>query len=350
MKFILKLVMLLSIIIVTNSCKKNDPVPAAKNVYIAGSISKGTVAVATYWKNGVATQLTDGTKGAIAYSIAVSGNDIYVGGIEQDTPGRNAIIKYWKNGIPTTLSVGPLAEFGSMTVVGNDVYVTGSEAENIGRVAKYWKNGVETRLTDGKYYAHAYGIAVSGNDVYIVGSDGSPSGGAKFWKNTTAVNLPGFYVFPLSIAVEGNDVYVGGIQLVGNKKVAMYWKNGQSVALSDGTRDANIRAIAVHNGVVHATGSEIDPVNVPIPRYSVGKYWNSKGASVNLSNTTDWNWINPYAIAVYGNDVFIAGYEVDGINGYNYIITKFWKNAVETDIGNKTSGIVSTGRAIFVTQ
>ncbi len=349
MKHILKLFTLLGIIAATNSCRKNDFIPVAKNVYIAGAVSNGTHNVATYWKNGVATQVTDGTKGSFAYAIAVSGNDVYVGGIEDDDPSGHGTLKYWKNGIPTTLSMGSsLAEFGGMTVVGNDVYVVGSEAENNGRVIKYWKNGVETRLTDGKYYAHAYGIAVSGNDVYVVGNDGTP--GAKFWKNTTAVHLPGFYGSQLSIAVDGNDVYVGGLQLIGNKKVAMYWKNGQVIRLSDGTRDANIRAIAVDNGVVHATGSEADPVNVPIPRYSVGKYWNSKGASVNLSSATDWHWGNPYDIAVYGNDVFIAGYEVDGINGYNYIITKLWKNGVETDIGSKTSGVASSGRGIFVTE
>jgi len=344
MKDTLKLIMLLSIITVTNSCKKNDLIPAAKNVYIAGSISKGTVAVATYWKNGVATQLTDGTKGAIAYSIAVSGNDVYVGGIENDDPSGHATIKYWKNGISTTLSMGSsLAEFGSMTVVGNDVYIVGSEAENMGRVAKYWKNGNEIKLTDGTYFAHAYGIAVSGNDVYVVGSDGVS--GAKLWKNGIAVNLTGLLSYPLSIAVAGNDIYVGGEQLnANNKHVAVYWKNGQVIPLSDGTRGAQVRSIAVDNGVVHATGHESDPVS----GYSIGKYWNSKGASVNLSNAT--NWVNPYAIAVYGNDVFIAGYQVDGFNGQNYIIAKFWKNAVETDIGNKTSGIVSTGRAIFVTQ
>lgn len=340
--------MFLSIITVTNSCKKHDPAPVAKNVYIAGRLSNGTYGIATYWKNGVATQVTNGTKPSVAYAIAVSGNDIYVGGIEYDDPSGHGTLKYWKNGIPTTLSMGSsLAEFGGMTVVGNDVYVAGSEAENMGRVAKYWKNGNEVKLTNGNNYAHAYGIAVSGNDVYVVGSDN----GARFWKNGIAVNLPGLYVYPLSIAVNGNDVYVGGEQLIGNKKVAVYWKNGQFFPLSDGTRDARIRAIAVdNNGIVHATGSEADPVNVPIPRYSVGKYWNSKGASVNLSSATDWNWVNPYAIAVYGNDVFISGYEADGINGYNYTITKFWKNGVETDIGNKTSGIVSIGMAIFVTE
>jgi hypothetical protein len=350
MKQILKLLMLLGIITVINSCKKSNQIVEAKNIYIAGSESKGNVAVATYWKNGVATHLTDGTKGAIAYSINVSGNDVYVGGIEQDVPSGNAIIKYWKNGMPTTLSMGPLAEFGSMTVVGNDVYVCGNEIDNAKHIAKYWKNGVETKLTNGINHAKAYAIAVSGNDVYVVGSDGVS--GATLWKNGTAINLTGLLVYPLSIAVVGNEIYVGGEQLNGNNKhVAVYWKNGQVIPLSDGTRDARLRSIVVdNNGVVHATGHESDPVSVPVPKYGVGKYWNSNGTSVNLSNAIDWNWVNPYAIAVYGNDVFIAGYEADGINGYNYTIAKFWKNGVVTDIGNKTSGIVSIGRGIFVTE
>lgn len=348
MKHILKLLMLLSIIPVTNSCKKNDLIPVAKNVYIAGRLSNGTYGVAAYWKNGVATQVTDGTKASVAYAIAVSGNDVYIGGIEYDANG-DSYLKYWKNGVSTTLTAAnSLVEFASMVVVGNDVYVAGTEKDNLTYIAKYWKNGVEIKLTDGTNHASVTAMAVSGNDVYVVGRD---KGMVSYWKNGIAVGLPDF-AYASSIAVSGNDIYIGGEQLnANNKRVAMYWKNGQVMRLSDGTRDARLRSIAVdNNGVVHATGSEIDPVNVPVPRYSVGKYWNSKGASVSLSNATDWNWVNPYAIAVYGNDVFIAGYEVDGINGYNYTITKFWKNGVVTDIGNKTSGIVSIGRAIFVTE
>ncbi|MBL7700709.1 MAG: hypothetical protein JNM14_00545 [Ferruginibacter sp.] len=349
MKHLQKLFMLLSIIAVISSCKKNDIIPVAKNVYIAGRLSNGTIGVAAYWKNGVATQVTNGTKASVAYAIAVSGSDIYVGGIEIDDPSGHATLKYWKNGVPTTLSMSSsLAEFGSMTVVGKDVYVSGSEMENMTHVAKYWKNGIETKLTDGTNHASANAIAVSGNDVYVLGSEWGS--GTKLWKNGTAINLPGLRG-PYSIAVAGKDVYVGCNQLIGTTEVAVYWKNGQVVRLSDGTKDARLRSIAVdNNGVVHATGSEIDHINVPIPRYSVGKYWNSKGASVNLSNAVEWNWMNPYAIAVYGNDVFIAGYEMDGFNGNNYTITKFWKNGVVTDIGNKTSGIVSVGMAIFVTE
>ncbi len=345
MKHTLKLIMLLSIITVTNSCKKNDLVPAAKNVYIAGAESNGTFSVATFWKNDVATHLADGTKKSFAYSIVVKGNDVYVAGFEIEDPSGHHTLKYWKNGVATTLSKSSsLAEFGSMIVVGKDVYVTGSEAENMGRVAKYWKNGIETKLTDGSNFAHAYSIAVSGNDVYIFGSESTASGVVtKFWKNTTAVNLPGFFSYPGGIVVVGNDVFVGGNQSNGTKKVAAHWKNGQIKSLSDGTKDAQLNAFTVDGDVVHAVGYEINSNG-----FRVGKYWNSTGASVNLSNGT--NHVQAHAIAVYGNDVHICGDEADGFNGLNYTIAKFWKNAVETDIGSKTSGVVSNARGIFVTQ
>ena len=52
------------------------------NIYVAGhtSNSKGT-SIATYWKNGAATNLTDGTTFALADAIAIdSSGNIYVAG------------------------------------------------------------------------------------------------------------------------------------------------------------------------------------------------------------------------------------------------------------------------------
>jgi hypothetical protein len=42
-----------------------------KTVYVTGFVLNGTNGVATYWKNGTAIALTDGTKEARASSIAV---------------------------------------------------------------------------------------------------------------------------------------------------------------------------------------------------------------------------------------------------------------------------------------
>lgn len=73
-----------------------------------------------YWKNNVGFLLSDGTKNAAAYGLAVDGTDIYVSGYENN---------------------------------GNK------------KIAKYWKNGIAVNLTDGQNNAVASGIAINGSDV-----------------------------------------------------------------------------------------------------------------------------------------------------------------------------------------
>ncbi|MFI5133336.1 MAG: hypothetical protein ACHQEB_03315, partial [Chitinophagales bacterium] len=56
----------------------SNPPPTVTNVYVAG-IEKNASGknVAKYWKNGVATSLTDGMYDAWAGRIFISGSDIY---------------------------------------------------------------------------------------------------------------------------------------------------------------------------------------------------------------------------------------------------------------------------------
>ena len=74
---------------------------------MAGTTATATgPGVATYWKNGTATSLTDGTKYADAYAIAVDGNgNVYVAGYTSDASG-NFMPTYWKNGTATNLPNG----------------------------------------------------------------------------------------------------------------------------------------------------------------------------------------------------------------------------------------------------
>src|SRR4051812_27294951 len=56
--------------------------------------------VAKFWKNGVATPLTDGTKTSVAKAIVVVDRDVYIVG--EETVNTYQVVKYWKNGVATT--------------------------------------------------------------------------------------------------------------------------------------------------------------------------------------------------------------------------------------------------------
>ena len=119
-------------------------------VYIVGCIPQSNIDIAVVWKNGIPTFLTDGTHDAVATSLTIINDDIYVAGKEKSSNG-NYIAKYWKNGEATNLTDGTFDALTTTIVVKNNiVYVAGSEYNTNGKqVAKYWKNGVQKILSDG---------------------------------------------------------------------------------------------------------------------------------------------------------------------------------------------------------
>jgi hypothetical protein len=67
------------------------------DVYVSGLAGLLNTGYAVYWKNGIEHRITDGTFPAVAYAIALSGEDIYTAGIENKMP------VYWKNDVPHKL-------------------------------------------------------------------------------------------------------------------------------------------------------------------------------------------------------------------------------------------------------
>lgn len=230
---------------------------SGEDVYVAGYQSLGGAPIATVWKNGVPTALTDGTRSADALAVAISGVDVYVAGYEigitEVAPGSfltTLIAKIWKNGIATALSDGGQPAWASSVVIaGTDVYVAGRVWNGGVFVATVWRNGNQLSLTDGTYGGVATGIALDGGEVLVSGGeyDGIVDV-AKVWRDGVPVDLTSAdrqgtaqSAFAEAIAAVGGDVYAAGY----HGRAAVYWKNGAKVALTDGSFDADARAIAV---------------------------------------------------------------------------------------------------------
>lgn len=136
---------LFTLAIISSSCSNDDRQTSdnevtTKDIYMCGYGSDGDNYTPKYWKNGVATFLTDGT----ATAITAAGNDVYVAGYQSGNKG-NFVAKYWKNGIDVILTNGEnFAQTNAITVVDNDVYVTGYEnnggvnVANIGKMVSLY--------------------------------------------------------------------------------------------------------------------------------------------------------------------------------------------------------------------
>ena len=131
------------------------------DIYVAGHSNNGTTQdIAVIWKNGVATNLTNGIKYADAKSVFVSGTDVYVTGFESSGPPLNPIVaKIWKNGTEIILP-GTNAQGNAIIVSDGDVYVAGDGDLTSTGIAKVWKNGIATSLSNGTNNAQALSMFV----------------------------------------------------------------------------------------------------------------------------------------------------------------------------------------------
>jgi len=223
------------------------------HVYVAGYETDGPGPVAKFWMDGVATPLTNGSSNADAVSITVSGDDVHVAGYEVErtevAPNQFVVAdvaKYWKNGVATALSDGKNEGVASSVAFsGGDVYVAGWEgAVGAVLVAKVWKNGVPVALTDGVRGAKATAVTFRGGDVLAVG--GQSNGRLDvptIWTNGVAASLVAKdQAFAEAIAIAGTDVFVVGY----DGPSAVYWKNGIAFPLSHASSGADAMSIAIY--------------------------------------------------------------------------------------------------------
>jgi hypothetical protein len=256
----------------TKNASANAIVISAGDVYIAGNEfggddSSGNPLPSTleYWKNGVAVVLYHGVQPAQVNSIFVSGSDVYAAGFIYQTTkvASNSFVSVpvatvWKNGVPTSLT-DSLHESSaeSVFVSGSDVYAAGYAAQTSqgsGTAATYWKNGEQVTLSNVNG-SNATSIFVSGTDVYVAGGD--PVNTAEYWENGMAAPLIGSSTGQLVVA--NGNVYVAGSDFptsaIGPNAVrphstgswigATYWTNGYPSPLAPTANTSSATAIAV---------------------------------------------------------------------------------------------------------
>lgn len=300
------------------------------DIYLAGWRSYyPSNEVAVYWKSGVLTDLTDGSRFITANSIAISGNDVYVGG--NDFINNHFVAKYWKNGIIANFVDTTTESYvSSVAVSGEDIYFAGYETDGVHKIAQFWKNGQAVNLTSGANDAEITSIVVACNNVYAAGWE---SNGrfqvAKYWINGSSVSLGdgSKNTKALSIAISGNDIYLAGNeytytdscpQCAGPQAATVFskiWKNG--TVIKTGSTSQSFSSIAISNGDVYIAGND----------GSFASYFKN-GNAVHL--TDGKGEAQASAIAFWGNDIYVTGYE--NILGHN--VPTYWKNGFAVHLTN----------------
>jgi hypothetical protein len=121
-------------------------------------------------------------------------------------------------------------------------------------------------------------------------------------------------VYPLPLVTDSLDVFVAGNE----NSVPKYWKNGQGVELNiSNLTNGHATAIALDGNDVYVAGWEGDFLDMSKNR---AKYWKN-GQEVFLTGATGGG---ANAIVVSGGDVYVAGYDMQA----GIWIAKYWKNGV----------------------
>lgn len=252
------------------------PAPVSKAIYVVGDESIDGKSYAMLWKyqDGTVTrQQLSTTPYSRAFSVFVSGEDVYVGGIDYHggTPdwGTGTV---WKNGVATQQKLPDgavnLGAVHSVRVIDNKVYAAGYYSAAFGASrACVWVDGVQNKElvnTNDKTQAKFIGQSTDGK-IHVLGGyyetvSGIEKERIRYWVDGTLQSgyLPDNNIYPTGLWVEGNDVHIIGHAPSGGdpKNISYYWKNGvRQNLLYAANNTYSLYDIYIHDGDVYISGT-----------------------------------------------------------------------------------------------
>ncbi len=280
-------------------------------------------------------------------SIVVSGGDVYLGGDLYNVAGNGLASSVVKWNGSTFAALGSFdtgqgalpygSRIDAVAVSGNDLYVGGGFQNIAGQLAadyiahwdgSQWLAVGSNGAGNGALNSAVLGIAVSGNDVYAVGSFTNAAGIAEadrvaHWNGTSwsALGSNGAGNGALNdvaraVSLSGGDLVVGGdfknaAGIPEADRVAKWNGSGWSALGSDGAGNGAlnnvVRAVAVDGANTYVGGSFTNAAGTAEADYLAK--WNGSSWSALGSNGSGNGALNSVvrALAVSGSDLYAGG-------------------------------------------
>jgi hypothetical protein len=286
----------------------------------------------------------------IVSAIAISGSDVYVGGYFTFTGDGGTLLNHIAKWNTTTKTWSILTSgaangvnnnVSAIAISGNDVYVGGqftllANGTSANYIAK-WNSNTSTwsTLTSGASNGVNGGvnaITISGSDVYVGGAFtllGNGTTSAKYiakwntttstWSTLTSGASNGVNNYVNALAINGSDVYVGGyFTFLGNGTTSANYiakwnttTSSWSTLTSGASNGVNggVKALAISGSDVYVGGVFNLLGNGTTSAKCIAK-WNTTASTWSTLTSGASNGVNILvnAIATSGSDVYVGGY------------------------------------------
>jgi hypothetical protein len=285
----------------------------------------GTVPDDFYWDSQFGLPGVSGTVNA----LAISGNDVYVGGsFTMAGSGSMSSIAKWNGSSWSALGSGvggvSYPAVNAVAVSGNDVYVGGdfttAGGVSVSKIAKWNMLANTWTALDNGVDGSVYAIAISGSDVYVGGSFTTAGGVsanniAKWNGNSWSALGGGVDGSVLEVAINGSNIYVGGSFVtaggVSANRIAK-WNGSTWAALGSGVSGCSplctqsVDAIAIDGkGDVYVGGGFAEASGVSAK--SIAKWNNATNTWSPVGDGISGGYGVVSAIIIVGNDVYVGG-------------------------------------------